>query len=164
MVIDSDEFRQVMQKWATGVAVVTASHNGVEHGMTVSSLTSVSAEPSSVSVSLNKSSHAHGLVINSSNFGVTILSDGQKKISDHFAGRTVGPEDRLSYLETESQVCKPSFIKGGLANLVCKVIQTVPTGMKTVFIAEVIVVQVKDKGRPLFYYDRDNWQLQEQPL
>ena len=62
------------------------------------------------------------------------------------------------------QVCKPSFIKGGLANLVCKVIQTVPTGMKTVFIAEVIVVQVKDKGRPLFYYDRDNWQLQEQPL
>jgi flavin reductase (DIM6/NTAB) family NADH-FMN oxidoreductase RutF len=93
---------------------------------------------------LNKSGHTHGLVINSSNFGVTILSDGQKKISDHFAGRTVGPEDRLSYLETESQVSKPSFIKGGLANLVCKVIQTVPTGMKTVFIAKVIVVQVKD--------------------
>jgi len=79
MAIDSDKFRQVMQKWATGFAVVTASHNDVEHGMTVSSLTSVSAEPSSVSVSLNKSSHAHGLVINPSNFGVTILSDGQKK-------------------------------------------------------------------------------------
>jgi flavin reductase (DIM6/NTAB) family NADH-FMN oxidoreductase RutF len=62
-----------------GVAVVTASHDGVEHGMTVSSLTSVSAEPSSISVSLNKSGHEHGLVINPNNFAVTILSDGQKK-------------------------------------------------------------------------------------
>jgi len=65
MAIDSNEFRQVMQKWATGVAVVTASHNGVEHGKTVSSLTSLSAEPPLVSVSLNKSSHTLGLVINS---------------------------------------------------------------------------------------------------
>lgn len=76
----------------------------------------------------------------------------------------MGPEDRLSYLEMESQVCKPPFIKGGLANLVCKVIQTVSAGTNTVFIAEVILVQVKNKGRPLLYYDRDYWQLQEQPL
>jgi len=76
MAIDSDKFRQVMQKWATGFVVVTASHNDVERGMTVSSLTSVSTEPSSVSALLNKSGHTHGLVINSSNFRVTILSDG----------------------------------------------------------------------------------------
>ncbi len=52
MAIDEKSFRQTMRLWTTGVTVVTTTFNGIRHGMTVSSFTSVSAIPPVVLVSI----------------------------------------------------------------------------------------------------------------
>src|SRR5512137_548100 len=94
--VDPDHLRQAMRLWATGVAVVTSQHEGVVHGMTVSSFTSVSLIPPQVLVALNQSTRTHALVKESRFFGVTVLGADQQEISDRFAGRLPDDANRLS--------------------------------------------------------------------
>ena len=44
MPIDSEQLRHAMRAWTTGVAVVTAAHEGQKYGMTFNSFASVSLE------------------------------------------------------------------------------------------------------------------------
>ncbi|MES0361008.1 MAG: flavin reductase family protein, partial [Anaerolineales bacterium] len=71
---DQDQLRLVMRHWTTGITVVSTQYQGVRHGMTVSSFTSVSLEPQVVTISLAKSSRTHDLIQSAGSFGITILS------------------------------------------------------------------------------------------
>jgi flavin reductase (DIM6/NTAB) family NADH-FMN oxidoreductase RutF len=42
---DQDRLRKVMRLWASGVSVVSTQYQGINHGMTVSSFSSVSLDP-----------------------------------------------------------------------------------------------------------------------
>jgi len=53
------------------------------------------------------------------------------------------------------------FIKGGLAYLDCRVTQSIPSGMNTLFIAEVVAARGYDHDRVLVYHDRRYRKLQE---
>jgi len=153
--LDPDKLRQSMRAWTSGVTVVTASHAGEKHGMTVSSFTSVALEPPVIVVSLQKDSRTHGLVSESGAFAVTILAEDQQEISDIFAGRVPDAEDRLAGLETETLETGVPFIKGGLAYLDCRVTQAIPAGTNTLFLAEVVAARGDGEGNPLVYHDRD---------
>ena len=63
MLADSERFRKAMRQWTTGVTIVTSAHEGFQHGMTVSSFTSVAVEPPTILVSLAKNTRTHGLVL-----------------------------------------------------------------------------------------------------
>ncbi|MEI6292012.1 MAG: flavin reductase family protein, partial [Chloroflexota bacterium] len=63
MAIESELLRQAMRYWATGVTIVTAAHAGIQHGMTVSSFTSVSLAPAQVLVSLAQNTRTHDLIM-----------------------------------------------------------------------------------------------------
>ena len=138
-----------MRAWTSGVAIVTASHAGEQHGMTVSSFTSIALEPPLIIVSLQTVSRTHELVAQSNAFGVTILAEDQQEISDRFAGRMPDTEDRLAGLETEALVTGVPFIKGGLAYLDCRVSQAIEVGTNTLFLAEVVSARGNGAGRPL---------------
>ena len=53
------------------------------------------------------------------------------------------------------------FIKGGLAYLDCRVTQSIPSGMNTLFIAEVVAARGYDHDRVLIYHDRQYRKLQD---
>lgn len=150
-----------MRAWTSGVTVVTASHADEQHGMTVSSFTSIALEPPLVIVSLQTISRTHELVLQSNTFAITILADDQQEISDRFAGRMSDTEDRFAGLETETLVTGAPFIKGGLAYLDCRVSQTIEVGTNTLFLAEVVSARGNSEGKPLVYHDRKYQKLVE---
>ena len=155
MTARADQFRSAMRAWTTGVAIVTAAHEGRRHGMTVSSFTSISLEPPLVAISLSKASHTHALVERAGAFGVTILAADQRDLSERFAGRLGNIEaGRMHELPTQTFVTGAPFIKGGLAFLDCRVIQTIPAGANTLFLADVVAVRGDDHDAPLVYHDR----------
>ncbi|MDO9300034.1 MAG: flavin reductase family protein, partial [Anaerolineales bacterium] len=139
--------------------VVTAVHEGNQHGATVNSFTSISLEPALVTVTLQKSARTHQLISNSRTFGVTILSAEQSKISDLFAGKMTGITDRFAGLQTETLVTGSPLIAGGLAWLDCRVVETFDAGNSTLFIAEVLAAQNTGNGQPLIYHSRKYWNL-----
>jgi flavin reductase (DIM6/NTAB) family NADH-FMN oxidoreductase RutF len=154
MTVESELLRQAMRFWATGVTVVTAAHAGVQHGMTVSSFTSVSLTPAQVLVSLAQNTRTHDLVMHSRHFGINILDDSQSELSDRFAGRVPDEMDRLVDVETIFLVSGTPLIKQGLAQLDCKVITTIGSGTHTIFIGEVLSAQSASGGNPLLYFNR----------
>jgi flavin reductase (DIM6/NTAB) family NADH-FMN oxidoreductase RutF len=160
-ILDPEQLRQSMRAWTSGVTIVTASHAGEQHGMTVSSFTSIALEPPLIIISLQTSSRTHDLVAQAKAFAVTILSDGQQEVSDRFAGRMSDTEDRLAGIEIEILVTGAPFIKGGLAYLDCRVTETIAVGTNTLFLAEVVAARGNGKGKPLVYHDRKYRKLVE---
>jgi len=154
MTIESDLLRQAMRFWATGITIVTAAHDGIQHGMTVSSFTSVSLTPAQILISLAQNTRTHDLIMRSHHFGVTVLAEDQIDLSDRFAGRMSDDMPRLDGVETFTLVSKTPLLKNGLAQLDCHVVTTVGSGTHTIFIGDVLSSQSVDGGNPLLYYNR----------
>ncbi len=153
--------RLAMRQWVSGVTVVTSAHAGIQHGMTVSSFTSISLIPPMILVSMERSSRTHDLVLASGFFAITILDAGQQEISERFAGRTIADEDRCVGLATQTMLSGAPLIQGGLAFFDCRVVATQEAGGSTVFFAEVMAASSQPNGNPLAYNDRTYFTLQK---
>jgi flavin reductase (DIM6/NTAB) family NADH-FMN oxidoreductase RutF len=153
-IVDSEQLRQAMRGWTSGVAVVTAAHDGDRHGMTVSSFTSIALDPPVITISMQTDSRTYNLIMQSNAFGVTILAEGQQEVSDRFAGRMPDVEDRLAGIETETLVTGAPFLKGGLAYLDCRVSQSISVGKNTLFLGEVVAVRGDGTGKGLVYHNQ----------
>lgn len=161
--LDSEALRAAMRAWSAGVTVVTATHEGQRHGMTVNSFTSISLEPALITISLQNGTRTQEMVSKSRAFALTILASTQAQISDLFAGRTKETEDRFANLPTETLVTGAPLIVGGLAWMDCRVLETFNAGTNTLFIAEVLAARGTGEGQPLIYHNRNYWGLSELP-
>lgn len=158
---DQDSMRLVMRQWASGVSVVSTKYQDINHGMTVSSFSSVSLDPPLVAISLMKNSRTHDFVISAGSFGITILSSDQEKISKIFAGQIPESENRFNGLETWTLTTGSPFLIDGLAFLDCKLAEVFDFGTNSLLIGEVVAAKVGSGGRPLLYFDQQYHLLQE---
>lgn len=152
--VDPDQFRSAMRRWATGVTVVTAQYANHRHGMTVSSFTSISLEPPLVLISLEQGVKTNQMIQTSGFFGVTILGEDQNLISDRFAGRVPGIEDRFQGLEVLTLQTGAPLLADGLACFDCRVLSATDAGTHTIFLGEVIALRIGQESRPLVYFER----------
>jgi flavin reductase (DIM6/NTAB) family NADH-FMN oxidoreductase RutF len=159
MNVDPLDLRLAMRHWATGVTIASVAYQGVQHGMTVSSFTSVTLLPPVVLISLERITRTHDLILEAGFFGITILSDQQQALSERFAGSSTEDEDRFAGLETETLTSGAPFLVGGLAFVDCKVISTHEFATNTLFIAEVMDIKIGVIGKPLLYYNRRYYRL-----
>lgn len=159
MTLDSETLRRAMRAWTSGVTIVTATHAGQRYGMTVNSFTSISLDPPLIAVALRKLTHTHALVEGSGEFAVTILSADQGGLSDRFAGKIPDVTDRFEGVEKEKLLLDIPLIKGGTAYFNCRVVNSIPVGENTLFIAEVVAAQGEGEGEPLVYHNRVYWKL-----
>ncbi|HLY27989.1 MAG TPA: flavin reductase family protein [Aggregatilineales bacterium] len=155
MAVESSVLRATMRQWATGVTVVTTALGDARGGMTVSSFTSVSLEPPTVLVCLNKNSYCHDLVKQSGVYAVSMLAEGQDALSNRFAGLDAAfNEDRFAGLEISSAETGCPLLPGAIAHLDCRVVSLHETMTHTIFIAEVVFAGVNPEKKPLVYHDR----------
>jgi flavin reductase (DIM6/NTAB) family NADH-FMN oxidoreductase RutF len=161
MTIEPELFRQAMRAWATGVTIVTSTHDGLRHGMTVSSFTSLSVTPPQVLVAITSNVRTHALIDNSGTFGVTLLADHQAEISDRFSGRIPDALDRFEGLETFHLTTGAPLLAAGLACFDCRVTSSFESGDHTIFVGDVLAAKNLHDGWPLVYFNRDYRQLQK---
>jgi len=148
MDVDPGEFRRTMGLFATGVTVITARVDGEIHGMTANSVTSVSLDPLLVLVCVDNRAHMRGLITAAGRFAVNILSERQKRLSGHFAGRK-SPDIEVVFADIAGTPTLP----GSLASLVCAVDRVVDAGDHIVVFGRVdALTRTGDDERPLIYY------------
>ncbi len=148
--IDPRTFRQTCSKFATGVTVVTlVGTDGLPHGMTVNSFTSVSAVPPLVLVCVDHSSNLIWHFRAATHYCVNVLSNGQQELSNRFATRGTDRFEGQSWDRGETGV---PLIPDSLAHMECEIRNSVIAGDHDILIAEVLHIQMSD-GAPLVFFD-----------
>jgi flavin reductase (DIM6/NTAB) family NADH-FMN oxidoreductase RutF len=85
MGVDSDAFRNVMGRFATGVTVVTLPGE-TPHGITVNAFASVSLSPPLVMICIDHGTEAYELLENDvDGYAVNVLAKDQRELGEHFA-------------------------------------------------------------------------------
>jgi flavin reductase (DIM6/NTAB) family NADH-FMN oxidoreductase RutF len=162
MVIEEqDDLRVAMRHWATGVTVVSVRYQDILHGMTVSSFTSVSLDPKVISISLMKDSRTHGLILKANTFGISILSEDQREISEIFAGKISDSENRFDGIDTSTLAAGSPLISGSIGYLDCELIAAHDFGMNSLLIGEVLAAKSGISNAPLLYFNQRYHKLQE---
>ena len=85
MSVTQEEFRSAMGCFATGVTVITVDDHGKVEGMTANAFTSVSLDPILVLVCVSHQARTHAHLHARKRFGINVLSEHQRKISEHYA-------------------------------------------------------------------------------
>ena len=152
--LDSQALRATMRQWVTGVTVVTSVFENEPSGMTVSSFTSVSVEPPTVLVCVNKQAYTHDIIARSGIYAISLLSAGQEDLSNRFAGLEAGVVDRFEDLEVITAETGAPLLPGAIAWLDCRVTMAVDTSTHTIYIAEVLYAKANADLEPLAYHNR----------
>lgn len=154
-IINSEQLKQAMRAWVTGVVIVTGTHNGEIHGMTANSFNSIALSPPTITIALQKQSRTRQIVFEGGVFGVSILEASQKEIALRFAGQVESDKPRFTGIDTFTMQTGAPLIANGRAFLDCKVVKTFDVGNTTVFLGEVLDAKIDvDHREPLLYLNR----------
>jgi flavin reductase ActVB len=157
MTVSADLFREVFRRWPSGVAVVTARHDGPAHGMVVGSFCSLSATPPLVMVSAGHTSRTHDVIDGGGQFAVSILSSAQVAIFERFAGLDRAfDNDRFAGLTTVEAPSGLPVFPGVLAWVDCRVVARHHGEGYTIFVGEVVAASLGEaaESAPLVYFRR----------
>jgi flavin reductase (DIM6/NTAB) family NADH-FMN oxidoreductase RutF len=148
-----DEFRRAMGRFATGVTVITVDDAGVVEGMTANAFASVSLEPLLVLVCVDQKARTHAHLHARKRFGVNVLSEQQRRISEHYALAERDPAQAEAEAGARFDRTRHGtpVLQGALAYLECRLQSSQDAGDHTIFIAEVEDVVVRE-GKPLLYF------------
>ncbi|GGH42371.1 flavin reductase [Microbacterium album] len=145
--VDQETFRFVVGHFASGVAVVTTSLEGVPYGTTVSAVSSLSMEPPMMLVCLNRTSQTHDKVKAARSFAINVLSADQDAEARRFARRS---DAKFEGVDVEEIRGVPT-LRGALARLVCVTDEEAVGGTHTVFMGRVVEARAAH-AEPLAYY------------
>jgi len=151
-VVDGEQLREAMRRFAAPIAVVTITTEGRELAVTVGSLASLSLEPALVGVSIGRGSPLHEPLRQSGRFATSLLAGDQAGLAQHFA-RGVPPIALWSGVVRHPSELPEPLLEGALAWLECRVEHECEAGDHTVFVAGVLSVELGRPGPPLVYLD-----------
>ena len=145
--IGSEEFRDLIGRFASGVTVVTTIRDGTPYGTTASAVTSVSLTPPMLLVCMNKISLTGQAIKSSRHFVVNVLAEDQGFLADHFA--TKG--SNFTNINITTGALGAPLLTGALATFECRVVNDVPAGTHAVLIGLVEHASGRH-GMPLAYF------------
>ena len=154
--VSPDAFREVAGRFATGIVVVSASLDGVDHAMTVNAFTSVSLDPLLVLFCSEKVARFHGAVLAAGSWAVSVLGDDAEETSRWLATRGRPLEDQLAaYPHHPGPRTGAPVLDDAIASMECRTRDVYDGGDHSIVLGEVISVdsQRADAG-PLIYYNR----------
>jgi flavin reductase (DIM6/NTAB) family NADH-FMN oxidoreductase RutF len=116
------DFRDAMRHLAGGVSVITVGRGRDISGMTVTSVASLSVDPPSVIVSINRSSSSWPLLVRYGSFGASLLSADQRAVAERFTGRNgLKGADRFAGAAWKTGISGVPLLVGALAAADCEV-------------------------------------------
>jgi flavin reductase (DIM6/NTAB) family NADH-FMN oxidoreductase RutF len=120
--IATADFRDAMRHLAGGVSVITVGRGRDISGMTVTSVSSLSVEPPSLIVSVNRSSSSWPLLERYGVFGANMLSADQRDIAERFTGKNgLKGADRFAGAAWTTAISGVPLLVGALVAADCEV-------------------------------------------
>jgi len=149
MAIDTRHLRHCLGKYATGIAVVTASDSrGDPYGITVNSFASVSLDPPLILWSLGKDNSNFKVFSVAQHFAVHVLHSGQQQLSDLFSANR---ENRFSEISYQCGAGNTPLLDDYYARFECQAEHRYEGGDHLILVGLVLDFEGQD-GVPLIYH------------
>ena len=156
--VDTDTFRRAVGHFATGITVVTARLDGIDHAMTASAFASLSLDPLLVLVCVDKEARFRDAVLESGVWGVSVLSTAGRQAAEWFAtkGRPlVGQLDRFPH--HRGRATDVALLDGALAWLEVRSTAVYDGGDHDIVLGAVLEVAVGDRDGDALVYHRSRY-------
>lgn len=151
--LDPTRFRAVLGRFAAGVAVMTSVADGQPHGMTASSVTSVSLDPPLVLVCVDRGTVMAETVTAGGAFALSFLGADQAAVSDAFAdpSRPAG-EDQFAGVDTHTAVTGVPVLAGAIGWVDTRVWAVHDGGDHVIVVGRVLALDLGEEQGPLVHH------------
>jgi flavin reductase (DIM6/NTAB) family NADH-FMN oxidoreductase RutF len=102
MSVSEQDFRKIMGRFTTGVAIVTTQHEGKPIGVTINTVTSVSLDPPLVLFCLGKRRVVFPAFFENPHCAIHILAAEQQELCRSFAHSSTHPWEKMTYEVSKS--------------------------------------------------------------
>lgn len=154
--VDREQFRLAMRLVAATVTLVTAASNGLRSGLTATAMCSLSDDPPSMLVCVNRTAITHDFIVSSRMFCINILGEQHRELAEIFAGRTgLDGEPRFVHGEWQARTTGAPVLCDSCVSLECQLVDRAEMKTHTVFIGQVLALHMGLHRRPLLYADRN---------
>ena len=146
-----DEFKLAMRNLASTVHIITSVSDGQRIGMTATAVSSVSMDPPSLVISINRNASLHDTIVASGLFCVNVLSPLHNELVHPFSGKSKG-EERFAFGEWEHHAMTGlPCLKGALASVACVVEAKLEYATHTLFVGRVEAIRSECGVDPLVW-------------
>jgi flavin reductase (DIM6/NTAB) family NADH-FMN oxidoreductase RutF len=150
--IPADEFRASMRHLAGAVTVIATGTKGHRFGLTATAVCSLSDDPATLLVCVNRSASAHDVISQNRTFSINLLADDQEPIAARFSGRAGHKgEARFEGGDWRTLATGAPTLVDALATFDCEVNQEHVFTTHTIFIGRVVASSAREAAEPLVY-------------
>jgi flavin reductase (DIM6/NTAB) family NADH-FMN oxidoreductase RutF len=148
-------YRDGMAHVAGHVHVITTAGEAGTSGFTAIAVASVSDDPPTMLVCLNRKSLNGGLIEANGVFAINALPAGAEVLAETFAGRRglAGP-DRFAFGTWSTLSTGSPTLDEALVSFDCRLAEIRPVATHIIVIGQVVAVRVGPTGAALAYFDR----------
>lgn len=144
---DIDLMKQVNRQFVTGVTVVTTMDDYVPRGLAVNAFSSISLEPPTVMVCIQRTSSTHDVLFSATHLAINILSTDQMDVVNTFAGKSA---DKFAGLAWTPGPHGSPLIDGSSAQMEVEIRERLQASTHTVFVGRVVHAAATDAA-PMVY-------------
>jgi len=155
-----DAYREALRHVAATVYAITTGVPGQRHGILATAVSSLSFDPPSLLVCINRSASLHEPLVDADVFAVNVLGQGNRGIASRFT--TERGEDRFLDADWQQHFDVP-VLSNAQSNFVCRKVHAHEFGTHTIFIGELLAASHRPAAAPLTYYDRHYIDISEAP-
>jgi len=147
-----DDVSKVTGEFAEAVTIVTVKQGEKVNAMTAAWAVPVSHRPTLVVVHIAPQRFTHDFIMESKEFGLSVLAEGQMEISQH-AGTASGRKlDKFAsglLRAKASKVIRAPVLEGCAATMECKLEKAISMGDHTIFVGRVVAMERDATKKPL---------------
>jgi flavin reductase len=147
----ADAFRRAMRRVASTVNVISICVDGEAMGITATAVSSISLDPPSLLVCINRAAAVHAKMEDVATFGVNVLHRDQEEIARMFADRSL--QAHRFARGWENDCTRPPRLIDAQAAILCRRIDHHQFGTHSVFFGLVEEVVAREDCDPLLYLD-----------
>jgi flavin reductase (NADH)/cob(II)yrinic acid a,c-diamide reductase len=151
--IDAQTFKQAMCHCAGAVALVTVGTvRGQRTGLTVTSACSLSDNPPSLLVCVNRNASAHARIREDGCFAINFLAEDHTLLALTFSGQKgVNGNDRFAFGRWVESTTGAPMLEDAIVAFDCALAQEFETKTHSVFVGEIRDTRISTGANPLVY-------------
>jgi 3-hydroxy-9,10-secoandrosta-1,3,5(10)-triene-9,17-dione monooxygenase reductase component len=143
-------FRQAMRRVPTGVTVVTSLKDGEPRGITVNAFSSVSLDPPTLLICVNREARSYLFISSSRIFCVNVLAGNQRRLAEHFSGKV--RELQFADIDYKIDATGAPVLGGTIAHFDCELSYEYQVASHSILIGRVLSCSARP-GSPLGYFN-----------